>query len=116
MKSEKMQEDRVAGPFQPGEISGLHISRFGVIPEWHQTGKWRLIVDLSQPEGNIMNDGIPPDLCSLSYNKVDQVVQCILELGRGTEMAKIDTKSACRIVRLHPKTSARHAMGRSTLC
>jgi len=76
---EEMQEGRVVGPSQPGEISGLHISRFGVIPKRHQTGKWCLIVDLSQPEGNSMNYGTPPDLCSLSYSKVDQVVECYVE-------------------------------------
>ena len=100
---EEMQEGRVAGPFQPGEVIGLHISRFGVIPKRHQTGKWRLIIDLSHPEGNSVNDGIPPDLCSLSYSKVDQVVQGILELGKGAEMAKIDIKSAYRIVPVHPQ-------------
>ena len=100
---EEMQEGRVAGPFQPGEVTGLHISRFGVIPKRHQTGKWRLIIDLSHPEGNSVNDGIPPDLCSLSYSKVDQVVQGVLELGKGAEMAKIDIKSAYRIVPVHPQ-------------
>ena len=40
--------DRVAGPFPLKAIPQVHISRFGVIPKG-QTGKWRLIVDLSTP-------------------------------------------------------------------
>ena len=30
----------------------IHINRFGVIPKGHQTAKWRLIVDMSHPEGH----------------------------------------------------------------
>ena len=46
---------RVAGPFPPGAVPHVHISRFGVIPKG-QTGKWRLIVDLSHPKGHSVND------------------------------------------------------------
>ena len=44
---------------------GLHTSRFGVIPKKSQPGKWRLIVDLSSPQGFSINDGISENLCSL---------------------------------------------------
>ena len=39
---------RVGGPFPPKAVPQVHISHFGVIPKG-QTGKWRLIVDLSHP-------------------------------------------------------------------
>ncbi len=42
---------RVIGPVEVGELPAVHINRFGVIPKPHQPGKWRLIVDLSHPEG-----------------------------------------------------------------
>ena len=32
-------------------VSGIHVSRFGVIPKPHQPGKWRLITHLSSPKG-----------------------------------------------------------------
>ena len=57
----------------------VHTSRFGVIPKKHQPGKWRLIVDLSHPDGA---DGIEPELCSLRYTSVKR----ILALGPRTEM------------------------------
>ena len=44
---------RMLGPF-PEEAQGLpplHINRFGVIPKGHNTGRWRLITDLSFPPG-----------------------------------------------------------------
>ncbi len=40
----------------------------------HRPNKWRLIVNLSAPEGNSVNDGISKELASLSYVKVDDVV------------------------------------------
>ena len=89
------------GPLpQPGV--GLHVSRFGVIPKAHQSGKWRLIVDLSHPKGASINDGIDPSLCSLSYTSVDEAANRVLQRGRGALMAKLDIASAYRIVPVHP--------------
>lgn len=96
------------GPFLPADTKGVHINRFGVL-EKKQAGKWRLIVDLSHPAKYSVNNGISPELCSLTYTKVDQVAQKILELGPGTEMGKIDVKSAYRIVPVHP--ADRHLLG-----
>lgn len=44
---------RVLGPWLTPPPCPIHISRFGVIPKKSQPGKWRLIVDLSFPEGAI---------------------------------------------------------------
>jgi len=100
---EECQMGRVLGPFDLGELPGVHVSKFGVIPKSNQPGKWRLILDLSSPNGASVNDGIQKELCSLQYVKVDEVVEAILTLGRGTELAKIDIKSAYRIVPVHPE-------------
>ena len=48
----------VAGPFSAPPFPSLHISHFGVIPKNNQQGKWRLILDLSSPVGDSVNDGI----------------------------------------------------------
>ena len=93
---------RVAGPFPPTAVHNGHISRFGVIPKHHQTNKWRLIVDLSYPTGHSINDGISSPLCSLHYVTVDDAVSQILSLGRGCLLAKIDIKSAFRLLPVHP--------------
>ena len=79
---------RVAGPF-PDNFSGIMISRFGVIPKPGQPGKWRLIVDLSAPALASVNDGITLD-SGMAYSSVADAAQIILQLGQGTEMAKID--------------------------
>ena len=59
-------EGRVLGPLDPSVLPQVHTSRFGVIPKG-KSGKWRLIVDMSSPEGHSVNDGICESFCSLSY-------------------------------------------------
>ena len=49
-----------------------------------------------------MNDGIAKDMSSLTYTSVDLVASRILQLGRGTELAKMDIKQAYRLVPVHP--------------
>lgn len=93
---------RVLGPLQAPPPCTLHISRFGVIPKKSQPGKWRLIVDLSFPEGASVNDGIPPSSCSLRYPSIDMGIQQILTVGRGAQLSKLDIKDAYRIVPVHP--------------
>ena len=79
-----------------------HINRFGVIPKGHTPGKWRLITDLSFPEGGSVNDGIDPAHCSLSYVSVETVAAAAMRWGRGAMMAKVDIESAYRLVPVHP--------------
>ena len=78
------------------------VSHFGVIPKGHQTGRRRLILDLSHPEGRSVNDGIEPELCSLSYSSVDEAVRLIREKGTGAQLAKLDLESAYRMIPVHP--------------
>ena len=98
----EMTLSRVAGPFTKAHLPGIQISRFGVIPKSHQMDKWRLIVDLSHPKSYSVNDGIPKSLCGLSYITVDTAINKILELGPNTLMAKVDIKSAFRLLPVHP--------------
>lgn len=87
----------ILGPF-PLNTLAVHINRFGAIPKKHQPGKWRLITDLSYPEGHSINDAINPELCAMSYITVDQVAKTAVSLGKGALIAKIDIKSAYRLV------------------
>ena len=98
----EVAEQRVAGPFTKGYIQTTHVSRFGVIPKSHQANKWRLIVDLSSPKGSSINDGIPRDLCSMTYITTDEAIRKILTLGPGALLAKIDIQSAFRLIPVHP--------------
>jgi hypothetical protein len=80
----------------------LQVSPFGVIPKKHKPNKWRLIVDLSSPQGQSVNDAIPADLCSVSYTSVDDAVSMMQKLSDSCLMAKVDIQEAYRAVPVHP--------------
>ena len=79
----------------------LQTSRFGVIPK-NTPGKWRLIVNLSAPEGASVNDGINERVSSLSYVTVDDAAREVLRRGARSLLAKVDVESAYRAVSVHP--------------
>ena len=93
------------GPLSSPMLSNgqtIHTSRIGVVPKGHNSGKWRLITDLSYPPQGSVNDGIDPDICSMEYTSVDKVATTAMSLGRGALLAKIDIKSAYRLVPVSP--------------
>ena len=87
LKKEK-HDGGIIGPFPLQGMAGVHINRIGAIPKKHQPGKWRIITDLSFPDGWSVNDAISPQLCSLSYITVDEVAAVAVALGPGSLMAK----------------------------
>ena len=99
---EEKELGRIIGPLEPAVAQKVHTSPFRVIPKRHSPGKWRLILDLSNPSGTSVNDGIDPELCSLSYISVDEVARVVALLGRGTMLGKTDIKGAYRILPVHP--------------
>ena len=101
--AKEKERGRLIGPIRSHRaLASLHINRFGVIPKGHNTGKWRLITDLSFPDGKSVNDGIRSSLCSLSYITVDDVARIVVQLGRGALLAKMDIESAYRLIPVHP--------------
>ena len=99
----ELEKGRVAGPFSISPLANLHISHFGIIPKKYQPGKWRLILDLSSPQGHSVNDGIPKDPFSVQYMKVDNIIDGIMTHGQGTLLAKFDVESAYRIIPVHSR-------------
>ena len=89
------------GPLKPSDFPHVQVSPIGVISK-SEPGKWCLILDLSSPQGNSVNDGINRELCSLSYITVDDVTTKVGEMGRRTLMAKFDLKAAYRKIAVHP--------------
>ena len=93
---------RLLGPVTPNLLPVVHVSPMGLVPKPHQPDKFRLIVDLSSPGDNSVNDGIPSDLCSLKYASIDDAVTMVKTLGRETMLVKIDLKEAYRLIPVHP--------------
>ena len=91
---------RVLGPFATPPLPRLHCSGLGAVPK--KDGRWRMILHLSAPAGKSVNDYIDRDQYSLHYSSVDDAVQILLTLGPGALMAKVDLKSAFRMIPVHP--------------
>ena len=104
----ELKMKHVAGPWRNKAFIGCMTTRFGVIPK-STPGKWRLIVDLSYPEGYSVNDGIPKECSSMVYSSVGDATKMLLQLGKGARMAKIDVANAFRNVPVHPLD--RHLLG-----
>lgn len=100
-------QGRVLGPFDPQSLAEVNISRFGVIPK--NSGGWRLILDLSSPEGESVNDGIEEAACSLTYVSLEDAAKAIVRYGPGCLLSKVDIKQAYRMVPVHPED--RHLLG-----
>ena len=101
--TKELGKGRMLGPFPPSWDPYLHVNRVGLVPKGHNTGKFRLITDLSFPVGYSINDGIQSELCSLSYTSVDDVASIVYRLGRGSLLAKVDVESAYRLIPVHPQ-------------
>ena len=82
---------------------GVQISPVGAIPKKNKPDKWCLIVDLSSPSGSSVNDGISPELSSLSYTSLDHLAAMILSIGRGSLLVKADIQEAYRMIPVHPQ-------------
>ena len=91
---------RLADPFTKAEVPEVSISPFGGIPKKGKDSRC-LIIDLSTPQGHSINDRISQEWCSLSYVTIDMIADRIAEMGRGTQLAKIDIKSAFRNILVH---------------
>ena len=64
--TEELQATRLVcvGSEEVARSMGIHCSSLGVIPKKNRPNKWRLIINLSAPEGYSVNDGIGKELSS----------------------------------------------------
>ncbi|KAJ1200409.1 hypothetical protein NDU88_004233 [Pleurodeles waltl] len=92
---------RLVGPFKSPPLAGFVCSPLGVVPK-KEPGQFRLIHNLSAPKGSSVNDAIDPQLCSVHYASVDNVVEKVRALGHGAWLAKNDIELAFRLLPVHP--------------
>ena len=88
------------GPFEPQECSGVVTSSVGVVPK-STPGKFRVIVDLSRPEGASVNDQLLRELTHVVYSSIEDASLAMHALGQGAQLAKIDIRDAYRIIPVH---------------
>ena len=85
-----MSVGRLVGPIPEITVREVQINRVGLIPKPHQVGKWTLTVDLSYPFGKSVNSGISEELASITYSRIDDVVESIKQLGVGSLLINMD--------------------------
>ena len=84
------------GPFSNLPISNIRISPISLVAK--PDGGWRLITNLSAPEGNSVNSYIEEQICKVKYSSLDQILDKIYDAGHRAKLAKIDIKSAFRLL------------------
>ena len=98
---EETKLGRVAGPFEHMPFENLIVSPIGLVPK-SSPGEYRLIFDLSYPDGFSINSGIAKEDSSVSYTRFDEVVHMVQHEGKGAYLIKVDIKSAFRLLPIHP--------------
>ncbi|KAL5516970.1 hypothetical protein EMCRGX_G002429 [Ephydatia muelleri] len=94
--SKEIAAGRVLGPFTEKPFVNLQTSGLGAAPK--KNGKWCVILHLSAPYRVSVNDEISKEEFSLHYSTIDDTVRLLLMHGVGCLMAKVDLKSAFRMV------------------
>jgi hypothetical protein len=91
---------RVIGPFsvQDPPFSCVKVCPLNIVPKGDK--KWRLIQDLSSPQGHSVNDGILH--MPTEWQLIDDALQLVYDAGKGCHLVKMDVKSAYRQLPIHP--------------
>ena len=84
-------------PFPPTQCSPIAIGAAA-----KPNGSVHLILDLSSPRGDSVNDGISQEEFRCSYSKFGDAVKIVLEIGQGAYIGKVDIKHALRICPVMP--------------
>uniref|UniRef100_A0A1X7T1M7 Uncharacterized protein n=1 Tax=Amphimedon queenslandica TaxID=400682 RepID=A0A1X7T1M7_AMPQE len=80
---QELAAGRMQGPLPASKLDchPLHMNIVGVVPKGHISEQWRMITDLSFPEGSSVNGWVDSALCSLKYTSINRVAEVIANLG-----------------------------------
>jgi hypothetical protein len=96
---QEVQLGHMIGPFMPSDspLPFTRISPLNIVPKKES---WRLINDLSSPKCYSVNDGIYH--MPTKWQLIQHALQLMTDMGRGCHLAKMDVKSAYRLLPIHP--------------
>ena len=94
--AKEVQRGHTAGPFAQPPFPHCHVSPIGAAPK--PDGSCRLVLDLSQPSGDSVNDNIAKEEFPCSYTHFDAATDLCFRMGRGCYLTKIDIKHAYRLL------------------
>ena len=99
--NKEVSRGHTLGPYDVPPFPILHVSPLGAVEKKDST--YRIILDLSSPKGQAVNDGIDQADYSVRYSSFDDAVDLVHSLGPGSTMAKIDIKHAFRLCPVRPQ-------------
>ena len=99
--SKELSLGRIAGPFLSPPFDSYQSSPLGVVLK-KEPNAFRIIHDLSYPEGNSINEHIPKEFTTVRYETLDHVIRLLTQFGRGALIGKTDIEDAFRIIPIHP--------------
>ena len=88
----ELERGHTVGPFIYPPFENYRCSPLGAVPK--KDGTHCLIIDLSSPNGQSINDFIYKEDYSVTFSKFDDVVSMVKSLGRSALMAKLDIRHA----------------------
>ena len=99
--AKEVERGHTAGPFNSRPFPQCHISPLGAAPK--PDGSCRLVLDLSQPTGESVNDHISKEDFPCKYTHFDVATELAYNMGRGCYLTKIDIKHAYRLLPVRPQ-------------
>ena len=85
----------ISGPYVSPPFVHFHCSPITAVAK--PDNSVRLILDMSAPRGDALNEFIDPDKFSCHYSPFDNAVAMIAGLGKGAFMCKLDLKNAFQL-------------------
>ena len=99
--AKEVERGHTAGPFPYPPFPHCHVSPIGAAPK--PDGSCRLLLDLSQPTGESVNDAINKNEFPCKYTHFDAATDLVFRLGKGCYLTKIDIKHAYRLLPVRPQ-------------
>jgi hypothetical protein len=96
-----MAKGHVAGWFPAPPFKNLLVNPVGVVDKPDGTPPWRLVEDLSQPDGSSVNDWT--DDMRLKYDKIDRAIAQFADKGEGCVFIVFDKKAAYPSIAVRPE-------------
>ena len=98
--AKELKNGHIAGPFTSPPWPNLHCSPLGARKK--DDGSYRLIMDLSYPTGDSVNDYISKDDFAVEFTGFDTAADMVRAKGKNCLMFKIDIKHAFRVLPVRP--------------
>lgn len=93
--------NRISGPHVLKPFNNLICSPLGLVSK-KLPGEFRIVHELSFPEGNSVNEHISRENSVVHYDSIENVIQLIKKFGTGALMAKLDIEDGFRNIPIHP--------------